>query len=266
MPYTTHIVIQYCFFLPGSVSFFHSPCGFTFVWTLGRSLQSFVSHLSIRIIKMFYNPRSLLMGAAALLFSGLASAADCANGPWTNVLIIGGGGGGPWCNTKYDQGIVVTGMEVWASKKAVRAVQFYYSDGSNSGMVGKLDDVREHQRIDWDPSKDGISQFKSWGNGNGKYLGRVYLRLKSGGELNVGKDTDGQDVFETDVQSGIMLGAFGNSGDSIDNMGMLFLKSKVSKVTIEDVAFVSIGLFLIDVSSPASGEANNDDRLTTSTT
>lgn len=215
---------------------------------------------------MFYNPRSLLMGAAALLFSGLASAADCANGPWTNVLIIGGGGGGPWCNTKYDQGIVVTGMEVWASKKAVRAVQFYYSDGSNSGMVGKLDDVREHQRIDWDPSKDGISQFKSWGNGNGKYLGRVYLRLKSGGELNVGKDTDGQDVFETDVQSGIMLGAFGNSGDSIDNMGMLFLKSKVSKVTIEDVAFVSIGLFLIDVSSPASGEANNDDRLTTSTT
>ena len=182
------------------------------------------------------------MGAVTLLLSGAATAADCVNGPWTNVLYIGGQGGGEWCNTKYDQGIVVTGLEVWASGKAVRAVQLYYSDGSNSGMVGKLDDVREHQRIDWDPSKDSISQYKSWGNGNGKYLGRIYLRLKSGGELNVGKDVDGQDVYETDVQSGILLGAFGRSGDSIDGMGALFLKSKVSKVTIEDVKFVCLPL------------------------
>ncbi|KAJ4294183.1 hypothetical protein N0V90_007873 [Kalmusia sp. IMI 367209] len=186
---------------------------------------------------MLFNPRSLLLGASTLLFSGLATAADCANGPWTNVLYIGGGGGGDWCNSKWDQGIVVTGMEVWASNKAVRAVQLYYSDGSNSGMVGKLDDVKEHQRIDWDPSKDGISQLKTWGNGKGQYLGRVYLRLKSGGELNVGKDTDGQAVYETDVQSGIMLGAYGKAGDVIDGMGVLFLKSKVSKITIENVAF-----------------------------
>lgn len=187
---------------------------------------------------MFFNPRSLLLGASALLFSGLATAADCANGPWTNVWFIGGNGGGDWCHTKWDAGIVVTGMEVWASSKAVRAIQFYYSDGTNSGMVGKLDDVKEHQRIDWDPSKDSIGQFKSWGNGNGKYLGRVYLRLKSGGELNVGKNTDGQEVYEQDIQSGILLGAYGKAGDSIDGMGTLFLKSKITKMTIEDVAFV----------------------------
>lgn len=189
---------------------------------------------------MLFNPRSLLVGATALFLSGVATAADCANGPWTNVQYVGGGGGGEWCETKYDQGIVMTGMEVWASGKAVRAVQFYYSDGTNSPMIGKLDDIKEHQRIDWDPSKDGIDQFKSWGNGKGQYLGRVYLRLKSGGELNVGKDTDGQDTFESDPQSGIVLGAFGRGGDVVDGMGMLFLKSTVDKMTIEDVAFVCL--------------------------
>ncbi|KAF2448959.1 hypothetical protein P171DRAFT_352607 [Karstenula rhodostoma CBS 690.94] len=212
---------------------------------------------------MFFNPRSLLLGSAALFLSGLANAADCANGPWTNVLYIGGQGGGEWCHTKYDAGIVVTGMEVWASKKAVRAVQLYYSDGSNSGMVGKLDDIGEHQRIDWDPSKDGISQLKTWGNGNGKYLGRVYLRLKSGGELNVGKDTDGQTTYETDVQSGIMLGAYGRGGDSIDGMGVLFLKSKVKKVTIENVnlneRMQGLNTMIIDYADHKNNQVNASD-------
>ena len=193
---------------------------------------------------MFFNPRSLLMGAVALVLSGAATAADCTNGPWTNVRYIGGQGGGEWCDTKYDQGIVISGMEVWASSKAVRAVQFYYSDGTNSQMYGKLDDIKQHDRKDWDPSKDSISQFKSWGNGNGKYLGRIQLRLKSGAVLDVGKDTDGQETYESDVQSGILLGAFGRVGDSIDGMGVLFLKSKVDKITIENVKFVRVHPFV----------------------
>ncbi|KAF1970845.1 hypothetical protein BU23DRAFT_472961 [Bimuria novae-zelandiae CBS 107.79] len=216
---------------------------------------------------MFFNPRSLLVGAAALFLSGVATAGDCLNGPWDGGLIIGGNGGGDWCATKYDQGIVVTGMEVWASNKAVRAVQLYYSDGTNSGMIGTLDDVKEHQRLDWDPSKDGISQMKSWGNGKGQYLGRVYLRLKSGGELNVGKDTDGQDVFETNVGSGIMLGAWGKSGDVIDSMGVRFLRSKISKVTIENVKFSDnvddlnsrmqgLNTMIIDYASHKNNQAN----------
>jgi len=97
--------------------------------------------------------------------------------------------------------------------------------------------VKEHQRLDWDPSVDGVSQLKTWGNGKGQYLGRVYLRTKKGAELDVGKDTDGQDTFETKVNSGILLGAFGGSGDKIDRLGFLFLKSSIDKITLEDVVF-----------------------------
>lgn len=187
---------------------------------------------------MYFNLRSLLAGAAALsLFVGVTTA-DCTNGPWTDVTTTGGQGGGAWCATKYDQGIVITGVEVWASQYAVRALQFYYSDGTDSGMIGQAQAVTEHNRIDWDPTKDGISQMKTWGNGDGHFLGRLYLRLKSGGELSVGKDTDDQNVYETDVQSGVLLGAFGNNGNTIDKFGALFLRSKVNKVTVEDVTFV----------------------------
>jgi hypothetical protein len=58
-----------------------------------------------------------------------------------------------------------------------------------------------------------------------------------GAELDVGKDTNGQDTFETKVNSGIMLGAFGSSGDHVDNLGFLFLKSKIDKITQDDIVF-----------------------------
>ncbi|KAL5413674.1 hypothetical protein PMIN03_003563 [Paraphaeosphaeria minitans] len=267
---TIDSVINILFFRPHPLPSATSPVQvLSFRSQVALSSLSFLLHIAST---MFFNPRSLLLGAAALFMSGLA-AADCSNGPWINVLYVGGQGGGEWCNTKYGSGVVVTGMEVWASSKAVRAVQFYYSDGSNSDMVGKLDDVAEHQRIDWDPSNDGISQLKTWGNGNGKYLGSVYLRLKSGGELSVGKKTDGQKVYEPDVQSGIMLGAYGRSGDSIDGMGVLFLKSKVSKVTIEDVQFADnvdslnermqgLSTMMIDYADHTNNQVNATDSFT----
>jgi len=132
----------------------------------------------------------------------------------------------------------MTGVEVYSSSGGVEAIQFFYSDGTNSRQLGEPNEETK-QRIDWDPSVDSISQVKMWVNGNGKRLGRVYIRTKSGKELDQGKDTSGQDVFETNISSGILLGAFGSSGDYVDDLGLLFLKSKIDKLTVSDVKFVS---------------------------
>ncbi|KAF2262424.1 hypothetical protein CC78DRAFT_534762 [Lojkania enalia] len=187
---------------------------------------------------MLFSPQRLLLGATCLIatFTGFTRADDCESGPWQDVSSVGGNGGGRWCATKFKSGIVITGIEAWADKKSVRGVQFYYSDGTNSGLVGKQDGDR-HGRMDWDPSVDQISQIKMWGNGVGKYNGRIYIRTKKGNEFDVGKDTSGQDVYETKVASGIMLGAFGNAGERIDHLGFLFLKSKIEKITVGDVVF-----------------------------
>lgn len=193
---------------------------------------------------MFYNPAALLVGAAAI-FSSFAAAADCANGPWQDVQYVGGKDGSEFCFTKWDQGIVMTGLEAWATMDEIQGIQFYYSDGTTSGMVGKLKETTtKHARIDWDPATDGVEQLKTWGNGIGTLLGRVYLRTKAGAEFDVGKeDTSGQDVFESKTASGILLGAFGRSGWLIDGVGFLFMKSKIDKMTIEDVSFVRLALF-----------------------
>jgi hypothetical protein len=185
---------------------------------------------------MFFSSKQILLGAACLGLASLARADDCENGPWTDVSSTGGQGGARFCATKHVDGIVVTGVEVWANNKAVQAVQMYYSDGTNSDVFGKINGDK-HDILKWDPATDGISQIRTWGNGRGQYLGRVNIRTKAGKELDVGKDTSGQNVFETNVASGIMLGAYGNSADQIDSMGFLFLKSKVDKITIDDVVF-----------------------------
>lgn len=186
---------------------------------------------------MFFNPRALCLGAFALLISTV-SAADCKAGPWGEVQQVGGQGGTEFCHTKYDLGVVMTGVEVWAAKKEIEAIQFYFSDGSNSGQIGKVDKNKKHARLDWDSSKTTISQVKTWTGRKGASLGRVYIRTSDGQELDVGIDTDGQETFETKTAAGIMLGAVGRGSDVVDNLGFLFLKSKIDKMAVEDVVFV----------------------------
>ncbi|KAH7125511.1 hypothetical protein B0J11DRAFT_308099 [Dendryphion nanum] len=185
---------------------------------------------------MLFSTPKILLGVSALFASSALAKSDCDSGPWTDVSSTGGGDGGPFCATKWKEGVVIKGVEVWANTKSVRAIQFYYSDGTNSQQWGKVDGDR-HARMDWDPATDGISQIKTWGNGRGQYLGRVQIRTSKGKELDVGKDTNGQNTYETKVASGIMLGAFGGAGDVIDRLGFLFLKSKVDKISIDDVKF-----------------------------
>ncbi|KAF2018591.1 hypothetical protein BU24DRAFT_447255 [Aaosphaeria arxii CBS 175.79] len=187
---------------------------------------------------MLFSAQKFLIGATALLstFSAVKAQTDCDNGPWEGVQVIGPGTGETFCATKFPQGLVVTGIEVWADFDFVRAVQFYYSDGSNSEQYGVIAG-ENHARLDWDPATDVISQVKVWGNGRGKGTGRIYVRTASGKELNVGKNTDGQIVIEPPVNSGVLLGMVGAKGDYVDRIGFLFLKSKVARMSVDNVVF-----------------------------
>lgn len=192
-------------------------------------------------ITMFFSPRKLLLGAA-LLSPFIAAADKCSDGPWRDVQRVGGGGGGAFCETKWDEGTVIDGLEVFADDGAVRGIRFFFSDGTDK-MIGE-EGAKKQGKIQWDPAQEIVKQLRLWGNGNGKYLGRISLTTTLLGKedevkqsLDVGKNTNGQDTFEPKVASGVILGAFGSFGEKIDNLGFLFLKSKVKSMGLEDVDF-----------------------------
>jgi hypothetical protein len=194
---------------------------------------------------MFCNPKALLIGASALFLSGLASAQNdtapaagansCTGGPWKDPVYTGGQTGTEFCHTKYSDGVVMNGIEVWTAKKYIEAVQFYYSDGTNSGTIGKVEKEKEHKRLNWDPSTDGLEQVKLYPDSKGESLGRIFIRTKAGEELNLGKSDE--TAVETMVNSGMLLGVSGRADEQVNGLSFLFMGSKIDKATIEDVVF-----------------------------
>lgn len=190
---------------------------------------------------MFFSPKNLLMGAACFVLAVRSVRAEqegawCEGGPWEDLLVIGDSADGTrFCETRYSEGTVVTGIEAWATDGGVEGIQFYYSDGKPSKLYGTI--KGDGKRVDWDPSVDSVTQVRSWGNGRGQHLGRIELKTTKGAHLDVGKDTSGQDTFEYNVGSGIMLGAFGSSSSLIESLGFYFLKSKIDKISMDDIVF-----------------------------
>ncbi|KAF2015498.1 hypothetical protein BU24DRAFT_461742 [Aaosphaeria arxii CBS 175.79] len=188
---------------------------------------------------MYFSPKTLLLSAFTALLAAPATARYCGDGPWSNSGAIGGEGGEEFCETRFiKDGLVMKGFQVWDHrKKGIIAIQFHYSDGSTSKTYGRQTEGDVQPPFTWDPATVKVSQLKLWGNGRGTRSGAVYVRLSDGREAQFGKSVDGQDTYEWDVASGIMLNAYGAHGDMIDRLGFNFLKSKVEKVTIDNVAF-----------------------------
>jgi len=195
---------------------------------------------------MVFNPKSLLVGATALFFTGLVSAQNttspapaagsCTGGPWKEPQYTGAEVGTEFCHTKFKDGIVMNGIEVWSAKKNIEAVQFYYSDGTNSGMIGKVNKEKENKRIEWDSATDGISQVRLWTDKKGESLGRIYIRTKNGQELNLGKEGK-TDPVETVVNTGMLLGVSGRADEVVNGLSFLFMGSAIDKITVQDVKF-----------------------------
>ncbi|KAF2751128.1 hypothetical protein M011DRAFT_473642 [Sporormia fimetaria CBS 119925] len=158
------------------------------------------------------------------------------NAPFTGPRRVGADKGTLFCETRWEAGLTMTGVEAWASKKGVLAVQFFYSDGSSTPVFGKIGGDR-HARLDWDPTTTGVEQVRSWGDGRAKMLGRLYMRLRNGDTLDVGKDIGGQDAFETQVHSGILMGVEGHSDDVVYKLGLRFLRSPVKKMRVGRITF-----------------------------
>ncbi|KAF2268127.1 hypothetical protein CC78DRAFT_530503 [Lojkania enalia] len=194
----------------------------------------------------FFSPQALLIGASLLPSLALAAdMKDCEGGPWGNWLEVGNTSTDEEdknniCETLWSKGVVINGVEAWGSKDRVEAIQFYFTDGSSSKQLGEPGGASS-QKLTWDPAQETVTQVKMWGNGKASGLGKILMKTSGGGSLEVGRSpSDSQTTFEPDLYTGILLGAlvYVNDEDKdVGRLGLLFLRSKIKAITINEMQF-----------------------------
>ncbi|PVI00290.1 hypothetical protein DM02DRAFT_728712 [Periconia macrospinosa] len=185
---------------------------------------------------------------AAALFSilGLSAAADmklCNDGPFDKTKTVGRENKNLlFCDTKWDQGKTVTGIEVWATASHFKAIQISYSDGTKGPIRGDALNTEDkdgnwlaHKYISWKQS-DPVRSVSLGSNILNNNDGLGVVKMEVGGQTLDAKSNVG--TFNGDpqlVSSGILIGAFGSSGGFVESFGLMFLKTTVGKAEIVEI-------------------------------
>ncbi|KAF2685592.1 hypothetical protein K458DRAFT_402977 [Lentithecium fluviatile CBS 122367] len=140
------------------------------------------------------------------------------------------------CETQWDQGRVVKGIEVWASKWNVQGIQLTFSNDELGHMIGTKQG-NKHQKLEWDPKSDTVEDVQLWSNPQATRLGKIYIKLSNGATLDIGIDKPAETAWYQETHSGIMLGAFGRADSAISAWGFMFLEDRVAKISISDFKF-----------------------------
>ena len=81
-----------------------------------------------------------------------------------------------------------------------------------------------------------------YGDGDGLWLGHIYLETSKGQIFNAGRDTDGVTPYGIKTGGGLLLGALVNPMDdgdtqSIGTLGWLFMEAEIDHISIGDIKF-----------------------------
>lgn len=159
----------------------------------------------------------------------------CSDGPHGNVLRIGGDTGTPFCENRIaSSGEIITGLDVWSDNSGIQGIAFRWSGGQASMHGTQPGNV---QSITFAPGEK-VVEARLWGDGEGKRLGHISLSTDKQQVFDVGKKKP-NDGYQIEVGSGLLLGAYGAQGSSIDSLAFLFLAPKISSVSIGAIKFDS---------------------------
>jgi hypothetical protein len=195
-------------------------------------------------MRTYFN--AALAGCATILsLAGVAlgdDKDDCTQGPTDGPLKYWGKTGSGqqgFCHTQWTHGLVVVGIEVWATQWQIKGIKLTYSDGTSPPMEGDPSgDQNRHDSISWNP-QDQVTAFKLAGNYAGDGLGLVHIEV-AGKTLDVRSDTGSFNGDTVDVGSGILLGAKGEAGppgDFVRAWAPVFLGKSSGPASILDVVY-----------------------------
>lgn len=194
---------------------------------------------------MRFSNQNLIFGATSLLsLVGPGHTASCTDNSILAPQTWGGKSGAPtnWCSTNWDKGVVVTGLELWATPWQVKGLRFTYSDTTKSNIFGKNTDDDGNVL----PTSDSITwavgdTIKSMTIGPNwvsppDALGIFHMEVSNGQKIDYAGTYTGSPK-PVDVGSGIMLGASGGAGAFIDGAQFMFLADTVGQAEITAIQF-----------------------------
>jgi len=199
---------------------------------------------------MFFSLKAAATAASLVSMLSFASAREdthlCESGPFDTTKMYGKSvDEQAFCDTKWDKGISVIGIEVWATKGHVKAVQLSYSDntkgpvhGDASSTEGNNGDWYGHGAISWKEGElvtDVHMAGNYWGNGDG--LGMLHMEVGAGNKLDVKSDVGSFNGEPQLLSSGLLVGAYGSAGGFVTSFGLMFMKNTVGKAEIIELKF-----------------------------
>ncbi|OCK84546.1 hypothetical protein K432DRAFT_422506 [Lepidopterella palustris CBS 459.81] len=177
---------------------------------------------------------ALLASAAPAVVKPRSDVDPFPPGPWASIQEVGGDGGSAWQESKWDSGLVVMAIQVWDDGSRLRGIQLTYTDGSTSVVYGEPSGGNDRTLTLDVGGGELVTSLTLWGDGVGSRAGRVLIQTNKQ-QFNAGKDTSSQTGYPADVGGGIITGAFGRAGQDLDALGFLFLRAKITKISITDV-------------------------------
>lgn len=147
----------------------------------------------------------------------------------------------PFCDSNWESGFVITGIECWATEFQLHAIKVSFSDGTNSAIHGAVpNDQSRHSAITWGPG-DKITKMAMWDNYNGgngpDAVGRITAETSNGQKLDCGSDVGGGAGEFVNPGSGILLGVQGSNSDMVNNLKFLFMADPIDKAELVDAEF-----------------------------
>lgn len=190
---------------------------------------------------MKFSQRSTLSAIATVtaLFGQSQAVGDCdGGGPW-NSNPVGYETGGEWCATKWKDGAAINGIQGWANGDSVNGIEFQFTNGVAPERHGQMTGDKK-EWLTWDTTTDTVESITMWPNGRSdvRRVAAIEIKISNRDPWRIGTVPPNTQGYDSPVVkgAGIIMGAYGRQGGSIDALGFLMMDSAIKNRDVKDFA------------------------------
>ncbi|PVI06100.1 hypothetical protein DM02DRAFT_610062 [Periconia macrospinosa] len=147
-----------------------------------------------------------------------------------------------FCESRWEEGAIITGIRVWAAKFQIKAVQFRYAGDDWGKRYGQLPDLVNPKERTWNENDE--IDIRLWNNkpDDGDPMdavGRITIEQEGKEKWEAGADGKkiAKDEIYVDNPSGKILAVKGAAGAWVTSLEFKFLESPIKHLEMTDIKF-----------------------------